>query len=315
MTNGTTHLSSKRPGPPSGADFALYIEFEKGAPNPQRVFQAADAMIRALQRVDKALCAAIDTTIEPIMVLEEIEAGSLKIWLKDILTVTDDEALKTLDWKPAIGKYLVRAKYAYIQWANKKEDGSLIDLARHLRGIAAETDVKHFPDYAPPSIRELANTVEEIDAAKGFLSKNDKMTYIAADGADSEASFDLTVNWSPEELIEMAIKEWAKFENMPMTLIIKRPDYLGTSMWDFRHGKQAISAKIADQIWLGRFHGRQIDVRPGDALKCLATLERGYGHDNELVKETITITRVEDVLPNMWKQIDWIDQNPSGGKS
>ena len=310
MTNGTTHISTKRPGPPSGADFAIYIEFEKGAPKPQRVFQAADAMIRALQRVDKALCAAIDTSIEPVMVLEEIEAGSLKIWLRDILTATDDDALKTLDWKPAVGKYLVRAKHIYIQWANKKEPGSLIELARNLRTIASETDVKHFPDYAPPSIRDLLDAVQEVDEAKAFLVEGDKMSYIVADDTalESKAEFDMTVNWSPEELIDLAIKERAKFENMPMTLIIKRPDYLGTSMWDFRHGRQAISAKIADMLWLNRFHGREIDVRPGDALKCLATLERGYGHDNELVKETVTITKVESVLPNLLMQMDLLDQ-------
>jgi hypothetical protein len=274
-------------------------------------------MIRALQRVDKALCAAIDTSIEPVMVLEEIEAGSLKIWLRDVLTATEDDALKTLDWKPAIGKYLVRAKYAYIQWANKKEPGTLLDLARSLRTIAAETDVKHFPDYAPPSIKELAETVQEIDTAKSYLTAGeDEMTYITADGADAVAAdFDLTINWSPEELIELAIKERAKFENMPMTLIIKRPDYLGTSMWDFRHGRQAISAKIADREWLAKFHGRQIDVRPGDALRCLATLERGYGHDNELVKETIVITKIEAVLPNVLRQIDWLDEQPKLPKS
>lgn len=308
MTNGTIHLSTFRPEPPPGADFAIYIKFDKGAPRPQRVFQAADAMIQALQRVDKALCAAIDTNIEPVMVLEEIEAGSLKIWLRDILNVTDDDALKTLDWKPAIGRYLVRAKYAYIQWANKKEPGTLIDLARNIRSIAAETDVKHLPDYAPPSIRELADTLREIDEAKSYLTSNDEMSYIAADGeGKAVADFDLSVNWSPDELIELAIKERAKFENMPMTLIIKRPDYLGTSMWDFRHGRQAISAKIADTDWLTRFHGRKIDVRPGDALKCLVTIERGYGHDNELVKETIVVTKIESVAQNVLRQSDWLD--------
>ena len=64
-------------------------------------------MIRALQGLDATLVGAIDTKIEPVMVLEEIESGSLIIWLRNILTAADDEALKKLDWKPAVGKYLV----------------------------------------------------------------------------------------------------------------------------------------------------------------------------------------------------------------
>lgn len=298
MTNGSLHLSTEKPDPPAGADFALYIDFKKDSPNPQRVFRAADAMIGALQRLDKALCSAVDTSIQPVMMLEEIEAGSLRVWLRDALEATDDQALKDLDWKPAIGKYLVRAKYAYIQWANRKEPGTLIDLARSLRAIASETNVKKLPDYAPPSVKELAETVTEMDRAKAYLAEGDNFSYVPADGSEPPVDFDLSIRWSPEELITLAIKETVKFENMPMTLIVKRPDYLGNAMWDFRHGKQAISAKIMDKGWLSDFQSRQVDVRPGDALKCLATIERGYGHDNELVQETVVITKIEQVLEN-----------------
>jgi hypothetical protein len=83
-------------------------------------------MIRALQRLDATLVEAIDSKIEPLMVLEEIESGSLVVWLKNILTATDDEALKKLDWKPAVGKYLVRAKHVYIRWATEKMADALL---------------------------------------------------------------------------------------------------------------------------------------------------------------------------------------------
>lgn len=128
---GATHISTRRPSPPPEADFALFIDFKRGEGSPQRVFQAADAMIRALQRVDRTLCASIDTNIEPVMVLEEIESGSIKIWLRNVLESTDDQALKDLDWKPAVGKYLVRAKFVYIKWSNK-ERGTLFDLAKEI---------------------------------------------------------------------------------------------------------------------------------------------------------------------------------------
>ena len=83
------------------------------------------------------------------MVLEEIEAGSIKVWLRNILSSTDDQALKGLDWKPAVGKYLVRAKYAYLKWSNREgADGSLTALGREIQSIAKETDVLHLPDYS-----------------------------------------------------------------------------------------------------------------------------------------------------------------------
>jgi DUF1365 family protein len=99
MPNGVVHISTEPPKVPADADFAIYIEFKKGEGNPGRVFQAADAMIRALQRLDHTLCAAVDPHIEPVLVLEEIQSGSLKLWLRDIPKASDDDAIKTLDWK------------------------------------------------------------------------------------------------------------------------------------------------------------------------------------------------------------------------
>jgi hypothetical protein len=245
MTNGgDVHLTSRPPSPPGEADFALYIDFERGVGNPARVFRAADHMIRALQRLDETLCGTIDSHIEPIMLLEDLETGSIKAWLKTALENTDDQALKELDWKPAVGRYLVRAKYAYIKWANK--DGSTLrELAREIRSIAEETDVRHFPDYAPPPLQDLANRAREIDAAKGHLGRNDRMQYIIPD--EDPLDFDLAVSWAPEELEDLSVKETVKFEKMPMNLIVKKPDYLGSSKWDFRHGRKPMSASYRRQ--------------------------------------------------------------------
>ena len=82
-------LSSTEPSPPA-ADFAIFIDFEKGVERPQRIFQAMDGLISSLERLDKALAGALGPTIEPVLVLEDIEAGSLKVWLRDKLLKTED---------------------------------------------------------------------------------------------------------------------------------------------------------------------------------------------------------------------------------
>lgn len=295
------HVSSGRPPPPEDADFAIDIDFKRGEGSPQRVFRAADKMIIAFQRIDTALCASIDSNIKTVMMLEDIQAGSIRIWLKNSLEITDDQAIKELDWKPAVGKYLVRGKHAYIRWANKSDpERTLIDLARELRTIATETDIRHLPDYAPPNIGELADAAQQVDVAKSELSEGDRITYVPKGG--DPIDFDLSVSWSGEEIKDLLVKETTKFENMPMNLIVKKPDYLGDSKWDLRHGRKPISARIEDAEWLVGFQARKVDVRPGDALKCLVTVEHHYGYDNELVSEAFVVTKVEGVLENQMDQ-------------
>lgn len=299
-------VTTRRPSAPDDADFAIEIDFKKGSGSPQRVFRAADKMVQALQRVDEALCVSVDTNIKPVLVLEDIEAGSIRIWLKNVLEATDDQAIKELDWKPAVGRYLVRGKYAYIRWANKDDpERTLIDLARELRTIASETDIKHLPDYAPPSTTELAEAAKQIDDAKAELSDSDRITYISEENGTID--FNLAVSWSGEELSDLLVRETTKFEKMPMNLIVKRPDYLGVSKWEFRHGRRPISARIEHDSWLADFQERKIDIRPGDALKCLVTIEHAYGFDNELVSETYTVTEVEAVLENQIRQASLLE--------
>lgn len=300
---GVVTIGTTLPLAPPDASFALVIDFKKGTPNPQRVFQAADAMIRALQALDNTLCEAVDSQIEPIMLLEDIEAGSIKAWLGNQLTRADDDGIKKLDWKPLVGKYLVRAKYAVIRWSNKETEGvDLIGLAKELRMIASETDIKHLPDYAPPSVQELATSVKRIDEVKTLLLPEDRM-YLDSN-EEGVVDFNLLIRWSEEDLSNLAVKETTKFESMPMTLIVKRPDYLGQSKWDFRFGKKPISAKIEDQSWLARFQAREIDIRPGDALRCLVSIEHKYGFDNELISEDHVILKVQGVSENLMRQSD-----------
>lgn len=301
-SGGTVEIGTRAAAAPPDAAFALRIDFQRGTDNPQRVFQAADAMIRAFQSLDRTLCAAVDSHIEPIMLLEDIESGSIKAWLSNQLNRVDDEALRTIDWRPAVGKYLVRAKYAVVRWSNREGPGTILDLAREIRGIAKETDIKHVPDYMPPSIQDLSEGIRKIDDAKGFLLPSDKMSFLPP--GEEPLDFNLAIRWDPGELSDLAVKETTKFERMPMTLIVKRPDYLGRSKWDFRFGKKPIQAKIEDESWLKNFQERRVDVRPGDALRCQVTIIHKYGFDNELLSEDYSVTAVEQVLENQSNQGD-----------
>lgn len=301
--NGSIGLTTEEPPSPPDSSFALHIEFQPGSASPQRIFQAADLMIQAMQDLDKALCQSVDSKIEPMMLLEDIEAGSIKIWLANAILRVDDEALKKLDWRPLVGKYLVRAKYAFIKWSNKEGDGqTLLELAKEIRLIANEVDIKYIQDTVPPSIQELSEVAKKVDIAKQVLLPSDKISYISNGSPD--ISFNLSAKWSEQQLSDLSVKETTKSENMSLTLIVKRPDYLGKSKWDFRFGKRSISAKIEDQKWLDNFQNRKVDIRPGDAIRCLVTIEYKYGYDNELLYEDYTITSVVGVVENQMKQID-----------
>ncbi len=302
-------LSTTPPAPPE-ADFAIYIDFDKSIEKPQRIFQALDGLISAFERLDKTLAMSIDPSIEPVLLLEDIEAGSIKIWLKDKLKATEDQALYELDWKPMVGRYLLAAKYAFIEWVNDEEErgrtGSLSDLRKRILQLAHETEVRRIPAYGVPSASDLLESTKDVARALSPLNPHDKVRYISSAG---ESDFNVSLAWDKLDINDLAVRETISSPPSPMILAVKRPDYLGASQWEFRHGKRSIRGKIDDQEWLERFQSRQVDVRPGDALRCQVRHEVSYGYDNEVVSETYVVVSVEQVLENEFKQSDLFDDD------
>ena len=74
-------LTTGMPEPPP-ADFAFEVDFKHGEGSPSRVFLAINDFIRGCEKLDAELAHTIDNNIETVVVLEDIEAGSIKVWLR-----------------------------------------------------------------------------------------------------------------------------------------------------------------------------------------------------------------------------------------
>jgi hypothetical protein len=126
------------PEPPDGADFGIKIAFLKNTGNPRRVFDAASLLIAGFEQLDETITISVDSKIESVLLLEDIEAGSITIWLKNILKAIPDEGLKDLEWKKAVGTYLVKAKYVALQWLD------LVPKSTHQRCLTSLENYKRW---------------------------------------------------------------------------------------------------------------------------------------------------------------------------
>lgn len=288
-------MTSERPLEPPH-DMEIRISFVKDKGTPSRIFLAATDMIQALEQMDKVLIKSISSEITPLMMLEDVEVGSLKIILKNILNQTDDQALKDLEWKPLVGQFLVKAKYLILKWADNDEPSkSLPDLRRDIQSLAAETDVRRLPDYAPVDPTALMNAVQKVQSSKERLIEGD-IIYYNGNGIDEEYPLNMNVHIDSNSILDIATKLTETTPLMSLKLAVKKPDYLGSSKWEMRHGKRTISVRIDDELFLQRFQERKIDVRPKDSLRCSVQVEMKYGYDNELISETYIIASVDGVI-------------------
>jgi hypothetical protein len=280
------------------SSFELKIDFEKHSDNPGRVFQSMAQMIESFHLIDNDLLVPFDVHAETFLILEDIKAGSLRTVLTTMLRSVDDESLKDGEIKKIIGSYLLKGKYRLIHFLEDKkqitERAEIESLEADLHKLAVETDVKKLPSYKRVPSSALLRDIQLITLAVEQLKPADTAKFISKNG---DALFNQSFQYHQDAVETLLTKETKNIES-PETLKVKKPDYLGDSMWELKYRDRVIPAKITDHDWLLEFQSRNIDVRPGDALSVILQTQINYGFQDEEISVHYRILKVKEVIPD-----------------
>ena len=148
--------------------FTFKIDFERGHGDPRRVFEAASMLIDGFEEIDAAVAQSVDQHLTTTVVLEDLQAGSLKVILRTILGDIDDQALKDGEYKKAIGPALVRAKHLAMKALDEPKDHApeaITNLRTELHDLVSDTDVKHIPAYARVHEGRLVSSLDKLQDA------------------------------------------------------------------------------------------------------------------------------------------------------
>jgi hypothetical protein len=280
----------------SNGDFELRIEFVRSEGDPTRVFRAMTGLIEAAQSLDSHMALSLGVQVTTSLVLENIEAASLKAKLNTIVNSVPDEALKSGEVKKIIGHYLVAAKHKVISWCGGRTQienrTEVVELQKELHQLAESSDLKVLPAYAQVELRDLVSDIRDIKNALSCLIEADQATYIAELG---------TVTFNPRlEVPDLVVEEILTKEKIASKgeriLKIKKPDYLGNSKWEFKYAGHLVDAKINDVTWLRSFHAGSEPLNPGDSLKAEVSEVASYGYNNEIVGIEYSVERVIEIL-------------------
>jgi len=279
------------------SDFCIEIDFKKSSSErPSRVFKAMAGLIDSMQSLDVSLAQTIDARIRPELILQDIEVGSIKSWLRNRILEIDDDALKTLDIKKIIGDYLVKAKYRILERLKTKDSlnaSEIKALQVQLQKLAEETGVRKIPSYGVVRYRELAEFWIRTSESTAVLGESDVAKYISGSGQIILPKGTFLDDEAKEQILTQEIST----EETTLLLKVKKPDYLGQSRWLFHHDKHPIEANIDDKEWLAAFQNREIIIRPGDSLKARLKTEVRKGYDKEDISVHYCITKIFDVIP------------------
>jgi hypothetical protein len=154
-----------------------------------------------------------------------------------------------------------------------------------------------------PTDRLLTEIKQITDAVAG-LEPGDHVVYVSS---IDETPLDTSLRVSSDE-IERLLTEEVLVSESEHLLLVKRPDYLGNSRWEFRLGDRSIEAKLLDNAWLEDFRAGRIPLHPGDALRALVRTEVYRGFEGQIVATRHQVLKVIDVVHGEGEtQISFLD--------
>lgn len=256
---------------------------------PERVFEAMGLYVKGFNGLYNAFVKGTDPNIEIHTCLRKTRDGSL---IADIGHKLADKA-KTFN--------------VFSLW-----DGIYKGLEQAITTIGkidSESDVKAFVENVCTSIPANDNRICECDANLYDVAKNLKLV---SEGMQRLSISDITefgmgenfhkisskFNFprSPDELFEDKVIPFPSKD----ILIVRRPDYVGSSQWDFlsvKRKSKKVSAKILDEKWLSEWKNHHVQFWPGDALLVSIITKRWVNGCNGVVQYKDEIVKVLNVIP------------------
>jgi hypothetical protein len=138
-----------------------------------------------------------------------------------------------------------------------------------------------------------------IQTAKRSLDPNDKLIIETPDGM---FQVNLESTWEPSKVIPFKNAQETKGEAI-LILTIRKPDLIGSAMWQFSHGRTTISAPIRDEKWLADLHARKFALYSGDAIKARVNYKYIYDENGTLIEQKLEVIEVGEVIKGSGEQL------------
>ena len=262
-------------------EIALTVDYPAGKASAIAVLAGATQMIAALDGLDRALLSSMDTELEPVSILNDVQHSSLKILLARALKKLPDGILASGDWQQWMGALLVKGKHLLLSRIDA-DAPAIADTIEALRPDYASLPAG-LVGYQPPTVADVQAALETVRRARRLLSgstvfvQSELGQLLLPEQAEEPAAL-------PSETVDSVTnrgREWLK---------VRYPDMLGQAQWTVQRAGRATRVTILHTEWLEDYHQRKIHLLPGDSLDCdfEETIEYD-GAQNELSRSLFVI--------------------------
>lgn len=267
-------------------EIALTVDYLAGKASAIAVLSGATQMIAALDGLDRALLSSVDSELEPVSILNDVQHSSIKILLARALKKMPDGLLASGDWQQWMGALLVKGKHLLLS----RIDADAPAIAETIEVL--RQDYANLPaglvGYQPPTVAEVQSALETVRRARRLLAGSAVSVQSELGRLLLPEQDDVAVESPPEvaDSVTNRGREWLK---------VRYPDMLGQAQWTVQRAGRATRVTILHTQWLDDYHQRKIHLLPGDSLDCDYEETIEYDGDQNELSRQLSVIRVNGV--------------------
>lgn len=280
-------------------EYEIKVDFNPENNDPVLIYKAMAASIEYLQKSDDILAKSISKDNKVKISLHRIKEGSLRSFIRSRTECPENELQSQNDeddLEIKVKEYFARGKRVITQGlldlGSELNEEQLEEIASKVDTIAKETRIAEQPFYILPSAGDIKDIAVAAEKTASLMDDNSRILYIGKDEQAVELPKKINLE---KNLFNDEMRKILKSERN-LILKVKKPDFLGDSRWEMKHGKNRIVCKIVDEGWINRFKNKEVLVFPGDSLECVVEITEEYDELGNLIKSEYQIKEVENVI-------------------
>ena len=276
------------------ADMVFTIDFRRDVGSVGRVFAATHHFIVMCEKMDAELGRCVGLTRPPRIEIVSVELGSMRAFLRNVLEETDDSAIRDKGAIAFINSFLIVGKRRLIDFFDASDHLQEWErAAKRIHAAGTNDRPDGLPPFQPPRRDKLLNAVKHYEAMKKRLRRGDEAFF---ETRRSRHRVRRSARVNPRIIEELMVAHRSG-EIHRTEVIVKKPDFRGSSKWGVYFQGQLVQATIAHDRWLHRYQDGKIELRPKDGLDCRMRVEECYARDGRWLFTRYCIDEVLDVVP------------------
>ena len=278
--------------------FEIKLDFERETESPSRLFRSFAEMIEGINDLDYLIAGSVNTSVQSKIILDDIEKGSIIGMFWNELIISQDGQIDDTPESEKIEEYIEESRAETLKFIADKKSGvkDLENLKNTISEIASQKELTESFNYAELDLLKLAKSINSINNSTDKLNTNESFELKSENTVVKEIV--AGTNKIDIEDVEEALTENEIVNESEMFYLIKKPDFLGDSAWNFKHGTKSVTVKILHQEWLEEFHSGKVLVVPGDSLNVLVRQTSKYNRNGYLISDRLEIIKVISVIHN-----------------